>query len=201
MSTIERAEQLRAMYPDPSARAVGKQLDHLDRHCRRFIELSPFLVLATSDRGCADASPRGGPPGFVWVPDPHTLVIPDWPGNNRIDSLQNIVANPGVGLLFLIPGIDETLRVNGNATVRDDDLRGHFTTGGRLPRTVIRVEVREAFLHCAKALMRSQLWAPDARTERPALPTMGEMLKEQCQLPGPPESQDAMLARYRGQLY
>ena len=153
---IGTSEQLRTLYKAPSERAQRKQLAVLDGHCRRFIALSPFVVLASSGPDGADATPRGGPPGFVHVPDARTLLLPDWPGNNRLDALENIVQNPAVGLLFLIPGVDETLRVNGSAQIRTDAaLREPFGTDGRLPTTVLVVSVQEAFLHCAKALMRS----------------------------------------------
>jgi PPOX class probable FMN-dependent enzyme len=194
---------LRRIYKEPMERAVRKQLDGLDRHCRRFIELSPFLIMATSSReGCVDATPRGGEPGFVHVADERTLLIPDRPGNNRLDALTNLLSNPGVGLLFLVPGVDETLRVNGTVEISDDEkLRGLFETNGRLPATVLVVSVREAFLHCAKALMRARLWDETARVERSALPTMGQMLKDQIGLEGEAESQEAMLERYRDVLY
>jgi uncharacterized protein len=203
MGAITSEEALRRVYKEPSDRVRRKQLERLDRHCRRFVELSPFVILATSDAdGSVDATPRGGPPGFVRVADERTLLIPDRPGNNRLDSLTNLVANPGVGLLFLVPGVDETLRVNGTVEISDDEgLRSLFQVDGRLPATVLVVSVREAFLHCAKALMRSRLWDQEARVERTALPTMGEMLKDQIGLDGEPESQQAMLERYRSSLY
>ena len=157
------ATHLRELYPAPNERAVRKQLDHLDVHCRRFIELSPFLVMASVAAGTdgpLDASPRGGAPGFVKALDATTLLVPDAPGNNRLDSLSNIVATERVGLLFLVPGIDETLRVNGAAQVSDDPaLLALFTAERHLPRVVIRVAVQQAYLHCAKAFMRSQLWS------------------------------------------
>jgi PPOX class probable FMN-dependent enzyme len=203
MGAITSEEALRRVYKEPNDRVRRKQLERLDRHCRRFVELSPFVILATSDAdGSVDATPRGGPPGFVRVADERTLLIPDRPGNNRLDSLTNLVANPGVGLLFLVPGVDETLRVNGTVEISDDEgLRSLFQVDGRLPATVLVVSVREAFLHCAKALMRSRLWDQEARVERTALPTMGEMLKDQIGLDGEPESQQAMLERYRSSLY
>lgn len=204
MAAIDDATSLRDRYPDALVRSLQKQLDHIDGHCRRFIELSPFFVLASAaPDGTADASPRGGPPGFVLVDDEHTLLVPDWPGNNRLDSLSNLVAAPGVGLLFMIPGVDETLRVNGTVEVSDDPaLRERFTTDGRaVPRTVLVVTVREAYLHCAKAMMRSRLWAPDAQVSRDALPTLGEMLRDQLGSTDSPESQEEMVARYREILY
>jgi uncharacterized protein len=196
-------DTLREHYREPSERAVRKQIDHLDAHCRRFIALSPFLVLASSDeQGNADATPRGGDPGFVLVDGDHTLLLPDRPGNNRLDSLTNLVSNPGVGLLFLIPGIDETLRVNGTATVSHDPaLRERFSAEGRLPATVLVIVVTEVYLHCAKALMRSRLWDEEAKVDRSTLPTMGEMLRDQIGETGPVETQAEMVERYKDVLY
>jgi PPOX class probable FMN-dependent enzyme len=154
---------------------VRKQMDRLDRHCLRFVQLSPFLVLASGDKqGLFDASPRGGEPGFVKAPDSATLLIPDAPGNNRLDTLENILSNGRIGLLFLIPGVDETLRVNGRARLQDDvSLVEQFKNEKRVPRLVIEVKVEDVYLHCAKALMRSKLWDPNVKVERSVLPTMG----------------------------
>jgi PPOX class probable FMN-dependent enzyme len=198
------ATHLRELYPAPNERAVRKQLDLLDIHCRRFIELSPFLVMASVAAGTdgpLDASPRGGAPGFVKALDATTLLVPDAPGNNRLDSLSNIVATERVGLLFLVPGIDETLRVNGAAQVSDDPaLLALFTGERHLPRVVIRVAVQQAYLHCAKAFMRSRLWSAAAQVERSALPTIGRMINDQIGLTAPAETQDEMLARYAKDL-
>ncbi|WP_127089651.1 pyridoxamine 5'-phosphate oxidase family protein [Aquabacter cavernae] len=203
MSRVDTAEALRSLYDQPKGRSVAKELTWLDPHCRRFIALSPFVLLATCDiAGHADVSPRGDHAGFVAVEDDRTLLLPDRPGNNRLDSLENIIANPAVGLLFLIPGIDETLRVNGQGEIRADaDLTARFAIGGRQPTTVLRVRVEQAYLHCAKAFMRSRLWDPDARLPRTTLPSMGEMLKDQIGLQGPAETQAEMLTRYRDLLY
>ncbi|MBA4788502.1 MAG: pyridoxamine 5'-phosphate oxidase family protein [Rhizobiales bacterium] len=203
MSRIETLEALRGLYPPATGRSVAKELSWLDPHCRRFIALSPFVLLATCDgAGNADVSPRGDHAGFVVVDDERTLLLPDRPGNNRLDSLENIIANPAVGLLFLIPGIDETLRVNGKAEVRADaELTERFAIGGRRPTTVLRVQVEAAYLHCAKAFMRSRLWDPAAALPRATLPSMGEMLKDQIGLEGPPETQADMVSRYRDILY
>jgi len=203
MARIESLESLRAIYGAPKGRSVAKQLDKLDRHCRSFIALSPFLVIATQGvDGFGDSTPRGDHPGFVGVVDDTTLIIPDRVGNNRIDSLTNIVERPGVGLLFLIPGVDETLRVNGTAVIDDDvDLRAAHIADGKLPATVIVVTVREAYLQCGKALMRSKLWADESRIERSLLPTMGEMLKDHTRSSEPAETQAEMLQRYAKSLY
>jgi uncharacterized protein len=202
MSAITTEAALRALHRAPHERALRKQLDHLDGHCRRFIALSPFVVMATADReGRVDATPRGGDPGFVEVADDRTLHLPDRPGNNRLDSLTNLTQRPEVGLLFMIPGVDETLRVNGVAELRSDpELADRFRAGSRPPAVVVRVSVREAYLHCAKALMRSRLWDPDARIDRSELPTMGQMMRDQTGV-GTAETQADMLERYRTELY
>ena len=180
MTTIATIEALREIYPQPLERSVRKSLPKLDGHMRQFIGLSPMLCLSTSSEHGADVTPRGDSPGFVQVPDDGTLLIPDWPGNNRLDSLTNIVVNPHIGLLFFIPGVDETLRVNGTAEISADAaLVGRWTVNGKHPRTVLRVSVREAYLHCAKALIRSRLWSTDHRIERTQLPTYAQMLKDQ----------------------
>ena len=203
MSKIESLEQLRALYPAAKGLAVDKQLTRLDPHCRRFIALSPFTVLATKGRdGLVDISPRGGDPGFVLVADDETLLLPDWPGNNRLDNLENILADPAISLIFLIPGVDETLRVHGVAEIRTDDaLTQQFAIGAKLPKTVLRIMVKEAYLHCAKALMRSRLWDADAQIERGELPSIAQMIQDQAGLSGPTESQSDMVARYRKILY
>lgn len=200
--TIDSIAALRALYPPAKERALRKQLDRLDPHCRRFIALSPFAVLASSGAdGALDASPRGGAPGFVRSLDEHTLLLPDAPGNNRLDTLENIIASGRLGLLFLIPGVDETLRVNGSAQLSTDPaLLAHFADEKRKPSLVIRIAVKEAYLHCAKALMRSSLWDPGTRIERSALPTMGEMLRDQIGDGAQPETQAQMLARYAQDL-
>lgn len=202
MSTLTTLAELRALYPAPGERALRKQIPALDAHCRRFIALSPFVLLAT---GAADhqmdASPRGGPPGFVQVDEAGELLLPDAPGNHRLDSLENIVATGHAGLLFLIPGVDETLRVNGRArlSVAPEDI-ARCSDDRRAPRLVIRIRVEAAYLHCAKAFMRSKLWQDEARQPRSVLPTMGQMLSEQTGIAAAPETQEAMLRRYAQDL-
>lgn len=173
--------QLRTVYREPAARAVQKVLDHLDVHCRNFIALSPLCILSSADAdGQADASPRGDPPGFVQVLDEKTLLLPDRPGNNQVDSLQNIVENPGVGLLFLVPGMNETLRVKGMAEiVTDAELLEPLTVKRRAPLSGLRITVEEAFLHCGRALLRSRLWDPEVQIERASYPTYGQVLSDQ----------------------
>lgn len=198
---IDDLQRLRALYPAPGERALGKQMAALDRHALRFIALSPFVVLSTADaQGRQDASPRGGAPGFVQAPDARRLWIPDAPGNHRLDSLSNIVATGRAGLLFLIPGVDETLRVNGRAGLRDEAERlAPFAADPRV-RLVIEIDVEEVYLHCAKALMRSKLWSDAARVERSVLPTIGQMIADQMGAEAPAESQQQMLARYAKDL-
>ena len=199
---IDSAESLRGLYAAPKDRVLRKQLDRLDAHCLRFISLSPFAVVATSGSdGRMDCSPRGGEPGFVKAPDERRLLLPDAPGNNRLDSMTNILATGRIGLLFMIPGIDETLRVNGRARLADEaDRLAHFAGAARAPKLAFEVAVEEAYLHCAKALMRSKLWAPESRRERSALPTMGQMLNDQTGAAGPVETQEEMVARYAADL-
>ncbi len=199
---ITTLEQLRALHGAPSERALRKQLSALDTHCKAFIALSPFVVLATSDaQGRVDATPRGGAPGFVVVPDDHTLLLGDAPGNNRLDALQNLLQNPHAGLLFMVPGVDETLRVNGRVELSTDpaDLAA-CADARRTPKVVLRLTVQEAYLHCAKALMRSRLWHEEARRARDCLPTMNQMVHAQIGLDTPPESQADMLLRYQPDL-
>ncbi len=203
MTKIATQDDLRSLYNMPKRRTVDKQLDHIDPHDRRFIELSPFMIITSSNAdGRADASPRGEAPGFVHVIDAQTLAIPDRPGNNRLDTMENILENPEIGLIFLIPGVNETLRINGTAEIRDDDdLCARFEVNGKRPTTVIVLKVRETFLHCAKALMRSRLWEEDAKhTDRP-LPNIGEMIRDQIGSSEVPESDDEMIRRYRKILY
>jgi PPOX class probable FMN-dependent enzyme len=199
---IDDARALRALYPEPSQRALRKQLQALDPHCANFIALSPFVVLASADAaGRLDASPRGGAPGFVYMADAHTLLIPDAPGNHRLDTLSNIVATGRIGLLFMVPGVDETLRVNGKARLTQDAAQlQRLAAASRVPRLLIEVGVEEAYLHCAKAFMRSKLWSGAARVERSVLPTMGQMIAEQSGIDAPAESQAQMLARYAADL-
>lgn len=194
---ITTEARLREIYGPPMGRAVTKQIDHIDTHCRGFIAASPFLIMATSDGTGLDASPKGDRPGFVAVEDEKHLLIPDWPGNSRIDGMCNLIANPGIGLIFLIPGVRETLRVNGTASIHDDpDLLEKCALKGRLPLTVIRVAVAEVFLHCAKALLRSKLWQPETWPAERPVPPIGIMIRDQAGAEGPVESEEDMTARY-----
>jgi uncharacterized protein len=172
---------LRSLYQPPMELAVLKQLDRLDDHCRNFLAHSPFAVIGSTRPGRGtDVSPRGDAPGFARVLDDHTIAIPDRPGNNRLDTMSNIVADAEVGLLFFIPGIDETLRINGTARLsQEPELLGAAAVNGREPRLVILVRVREAFLHCGKALKRSKLWHDDYRIDKRSFPSLGRMIVEQ----------------------
>jgi len=199
---VTTVDALRKLYAAPQERAVKKQISALDEHCRRFIGLSPFVVLATSDESDhMDASPRGGSPGFVKVNADGLLLVPDAPGNNRLDSLENIVQTGRVGLLFLIPGFDETLRVNGVAFLSQapGDI-ALCTDERRAPRLVIAISVEAAYLHCAKAFMRSRLWHADAQVERTVLPTAGKMISDQTGIEVAPETREEMARRYAPDL-
>lgn len=200
---ITTQEQLRSLYAQPAERALRKQLDHLDEYCQRIIALSPFCVMATAGAhgSMLDASPRGGPAGFVKCTDAKHLLLPDAGGNNRLDSLSNLLDDPRVGLLFLVPGVDETLRINGTACLRDEaQFIEQFEGERQLPKLVIEIEVHEAYLHCAKALMRSRLWSAEAQIERSALPSLNQIIHAQMGLATVPEAQEDMLERYRQQI-
>lgn len=199
---ITTVESLRSLYARPQERAIKKQISALDSHCRKFIALSPFLILASSDRQHKlDASPRGGAPGFVKVNADGAVLIPDAPGNNRLDSFENIIATGRAGLIFLIPGFDETLRVNGCALLSqaEQDI-ALCTDDRRSPKLVIKILVEEAYLHCAKAFMRSRLWHSDAHVARDALPSAAKMISDQTGIVVPPETREAMARRYAPDL-
>jgi uncharacterized protein len=170
---------LETLYRQPSEAAVMKELDHVHKHYRAFIEASPFLAMATAGPGGLDATPRGDPPGFVEVLDEKTLLIPDRRGNNRVDSLRNLMHDPRIALLFLIPGVGETLRVNGRASISvAPELLARFPAEGKLPRSVIVVRVESIYFQCPKALVRSDLWNPEKHIPRSALPSTGTILAD-----------------------
>jgi PPOX class probable FMN-dependent enzyme len=203
---IRTLSELREIYGPASDRAVKKEIPALDSHAIQFIGFSPFVVLASVNAdGDLDSSPRGGQAGFVKVRDTHTLLIPDAPGNNRLDTLENIISTGHLGLLFLVPGFDETLRVNGRAvlSIAPEDL-AFCADQRRTPLLAIRVSVDSVYLHCAKALMRSKLWDPACQIERSQMPPMGEMLRHQVRQFKDEEidveSQAEMLARYQRSL-
>lgn len=201
--TITEARALHEHYGEPAGLAARKVLTRLDRHCRAFVAASPFLVLSTCDgEGRADASPRGDAPGFVAVLDERTLLVPDRPGNRRVDSFSNVLAQPGVGLLFLVPGVNETLRVNGRArVVTDPALLAPLSVRGRPPVAGLLVEVEEAFLHCAKALVRSDLWNPERHVDRSSLPSLGRMLADQIGGVDADDADRAIEESLRSRLY
>lgn len=201
---IQDKARLREVYPEPSHGAVAKELSFLDAHCRHFIELSPFFCLGSSrPDGLADVSPRGGEPGFVHVLDDHTLAVPDRPGNNRLDTLSNILDHPAVGLLFFLPGVNEMLRVNGTARLSvEPELMKRFEVNGKPPRSVMLIEVKEAYLHCAKAVARSGLWKAESQIERSSFPTAGEIFRDQMKVDVPAKMiDDALDENTRTDLY
>lgn len=200
---ITDATELRALYGEPNIRAANKVLPKLDRHCKAFIGLSPFCVLGTAAAdGSADCSPKGDAPGFVEVIDDETLLLPDRLGNNRVDSMSNIVENPNVSLIFFVPGMNETLRVAGKATItRDEAVLGPLAVNGKVPKTGLLIKIDEAFLHCAKALMRSKFWDPERHIDRKSFPTMGRILADQTGLQSPEIAEAAVEEAYRTKLY
>lgn len=180
MTVIDSDAALRDCYDQPSELVQKKVLRRLDRHAKAFIALSPFAVLATHGPDGSDASPRGDTPGFVQVVDDVTLLLPDRRGNNLIDSLRNVVASPDVGLLFLVPGINETLRVNGTAKViTDADRLQPMIAQGKVPASALQISVREVYFHCGKALIRSDLWNADRHVPRTSFPTLGRVIADQ----------------------
>jgi hypothetical protein len=179
---VEDEGELRGLYNEVSTLAAQKAVPTLEAHSRRFIELSPFLCIASADpAGPADVSPRGDAPGFVKVLDDHNLLIPDRIGNNRLDTFANITKNPHIGLIFLVPGMNETLRVNGQARIcTDEEVLADFEVRGKVPKTGLLVAVEEVMFQCAKALIRSRLWEDDYRVERKtAMPPLGHMIRDQ----------------------
>ena len=196
------ASDLSTIYPKPSPRVIAKARPEIDAYAKKFIEMSPFCVMATSGSdGSVDASPRGGNPGFVHITGPNQLLMPDRSGNNRIDSFRNIVEGSGLlQLIFFVPGIDETLRVGGSgALTAEPGLLASMEEFGKLPRAVLSIAVREVYFHCGKALMRSKLWSPESRVERAVLPSISQMIHDQTSL-GEPESQAVVEERYKTQL-
>lgn len=199
---IATIDELRAYFGKPQDRAVKKEIHFLDKHCIDFIRLSPFVVLATSDaEHNMDASPRGCVPGFVKISLSGELLIPEAPGNNRIDSLQNVFATRKAGLIFLIPGFNETLRVNGSASLSFEaaDIDA-CRDEKRAPKAVIKVVPQSAYLHCAKAFLRSKLWMAEAQVDRELLPTAGQMISDQTGITVPHEPREAMELRYQPDL-
>ena len=199
---ITSEDQLREIYKQPKGRAKIKVLTALEKHSRNFIEQSPFAVLATVGKnGTMDASPRGGAPGFIKIVSDTEVLIPDYKGNNRVDSISNIIETGQIGLLFMVPGIDETLRLNGTAALSiDPALLAKFSEGSRPPISCIVVQLEEVFLHCAKAFMRSKLWAAESQQDPTDFPSIGRMLNDQLKSTDIPETREAMRERYAKDL-
>src|SRR5437762_939695 len=200
---IEDIAEIRSIYGEPMERAVKKQLPRLEKHSRAFIARSPFLVMATTDpNGRCDASPKGDAPGFVQVVDDETLLIPDRLGNNRIDTIGNLLERPGVGLIFFVPGLNETLRVNGRARITTDPaLLEPLAVNGKVPRSGILVAAEEIYFHCGKALIRSDLWNPEKQLPKSEFPSLGRILAEQIGGMSVEEAERATAESYRTRLY
>jgi PPOX class probable FMN-dependent enzyme len=193
--------QLEALYGAPNPRSIVKEIDHISDHYRAFIEKSPFVVVATSGPEGIDSSPRGDPAGFVRVADRHTVLIPDRRGNNRLDTLKNLVRDPRISLLFLVPGVGETLRINGRAAITTDPaLCESFTMQGKAPSSVIRVTAERVYFQCQKALVRSRLWDPEARIDRKELPTAGTIIEALSKEPFDGKAYDADYPEYMKQV-
>jgi PPOX class probable FMN-dependent enzyme len=196
-------DDLDRLYKPMSPIVKAKVLDRIDANGARFIALSPFCVVsAAGPDGSIDVSPRGGEPGFVKLNGERTLYLPDRPGNNRLDTIRNLLSGPGrIGMMFIIPGFDDVYRVNGTVTATEDpDLLERFREFGKLPRLLLRVAVEEAFLHCPKAMMRARLWQAEAQVPRDRLPSGAEMIMDQLGLGKPQVSNEAILDSYREQL-
>lgn len=200
---VQSVEQLEQIYGEPIPTSIVKEINHLTDVYRKLIEAAPFVVIATSGPGGLDCSPKGDAPGFVRIVDDNTLMIPDRPGNNRLDGFKNLMSDPRVALLFMIPGCSETLRVNGRATVSiDPALRESFAVNGKAARAVLIVNIETVFFHCAKAIVRAKLWDVNAQIDRKSLPSTGTIIAELSggKLGGEQYDKDAP-ARIQAQLY
>jgi len=195
---------LRDVVGEPMPLAATKEMDRLDKHCRHFISLSPFLCLSSmSADGKADVTPRGDPPGFVKVLDDRTVLIPDRRGNRRIDTMLNILEQPSVAAIFFLPGVEETLRLNGRASiVRDADLLADMAVQSKVPELAIRIEIDTVFFHCAKALKRSRLWDPETQIDRKDFPRYGQIVKDQRDPGGTADEIEGVIqTNYRDEIY
>lgn len=201
--TITSVEQLEALYGRASGPAVAKEIDYISSGYRKLIEAAPFVAIATGGPEGLDCSPKGDAPGFVHILDERTLALPDRPGNNRIDGFRNILRNPHIALLFLIPGVGETLRVNGRAEISiDPALMASFAVNGKLPRSVLVVHIETIFFHCSKAIVRSRLWDEATKIDRKSLPSTGTIIAEVSQGKlGGEEYDRAAPERIKAQLY
>jgi uncharacterized protein len=200
---VTTMEQLDALYGEKNPNSIAKEIDRLSDGYRKLIEAAPFVAIATGSPDGFDCSPKGDAPGFVRVLDDKTLAIPDRPGNNRLDGFRNIMRDPRIGLLFLIPGIGETLRVNGHAAISiDPELMQSFAVNGKLPRSVLIVHIETVYFHCSKAIVRSRLWDEKTKIDRKSLPSTGTILAElsQGRLGGEAYDRDAP-ERIKAQLY
>lgn len=202
MAQITSIEQLGELYSQPSTRAANKSLYELDGYTRTFIEHCPFLLLSSVDeQGMTDVSPRGGLPGFVAILDNKTLLIPDSPGNNRLDTFRNLLERPGIGLMLMVPGVEEVVRIKGIASLHDDEeWLARCLDGKRPPKLVIKVDIQETFFHCAKAIMRAKLWDGTYTVDRDILPSLAKILKEQQNLDGEAMEQKEMVDYYQSTL-
>jgi len=188
--TIRSTDALRDIYPPPTGPSSRKVMPSLEKHSRRFLELCPFLVLASA----GDASPKGDPPGFVRVLDDNTILIPDRVGNNRVDSMQNILADPRVGILCFLPGLSETLRINGRAEITTDpDLLAPSAVRGKVPKTGLIIHIDEVFMHCANAILRARLWDPAQHIDRADFPPIGQVYADHI---GRSEEAEALEKKY-----
>jgi uncharacterized protein len=200
---IDTLQRLQALTRPPTERARNKVIDHIDEICRRFIAASPFMIVASrGSDGRIDVSPKGDPAGFVQVLDQKTLAIPDRPGNHRLDTFQNVLAHPEVGLIFLIPGNGDTLRVAGRARiVRDGTLQAQLAVGGKEPELILVVTVEQAFMHCPKCIARSHLWSPDHWPERATVPTLAEAIMAHARPAESAADVRAFIEKHNSRLY
>ncbi len=200
---ITSVAQLRQRYGEPSRTAILKEIDRLNSGYRKLVEAAPFVVVASAGPEGLDCSPKGDAPGFVRVLDDKTLALPDRPGNNRIDGFTNILRDPRVALLFLVPGVGETLRVNGRASLTvDPELMQSFAVGGKLPRCVLIVHIERIYFHCSKAIVRSRLWDEATKIDRRSLPSAGALVAELTQGEAGGEAYDRELPeRIKATLY
>ena len=181
MNKIKNISQLRKIYKAPYKAAIQKVIKKFDKHSIQFLSLSPFCIISTSGlNGSLDASPKGGEPGFIKIHDNKTILLPDWPGNNRLDSFINIIENPNIGMILFVPGIDETLRINGHAYISNDkNLLLQLKKDNKLPISVLVISIKEIYFHCARALWRAGLWNNKNLINRSIFPTMGKILQDQ----------------------
>ncbi len=199
---ITTEEELRELIGFPSELVKKKVISELDHHCQNFIAKSPFLTISTADEnGFCDVSPRGDHPGFIYIENKQSLILPERPGNKRLDTLSNILKNPQVGLLFFIPGLGETLRINGKASIiKNPDILAKLTARGKTPLVGIRVEVEECYIHCAKAFMRSGLWEPDTWSDKQAMPSAAQIIFDHAKMSSVEDIEQRLEEGYKKRL-